>query len=526
MPIDSEDQNMSDTTTAADVTGTLSRLQLAQRRSGTPARLPSDESLLVAVRDLDPEDPEKNIWTFYRGDKYQQKQVDDGKPKKTAKEMDNLTDASPLLLYNNNYYTKNGLWHAIKHPNDSVWKNMDWKEQNNYKDKTFIDKTTAAGLTGERDNELIEIGRKDKKNGKGETVIGKDGKPETAPVFRLEGEAQKYETAAGTRKRDVAAKNPIAAGEQLPDCLPPLDPSGITKGFSRLPGDEYTGLTPYDLEADTGGTWRLKSILHGYQTIEHIDRTLGPDAAANRFADYAGDFRGYNKDTDTAYIKIGSEYFPVKEVIAEAPDHPAAKAARGKPSQDGLDHRMIFRMPEGNTFASAEWVAKNDRPYFDGVCKDHGINPKWGDFTPQWGTTQAKYNLHARVLIEREGILSEVVKEEDGRVKVGEGYIPEGKTVLETYQANKIFFDGDSKRGQRKTTFTSLTQTLNRGSQEKNQGKALDVPDEVAEILLHNSKESVDLVDLSEPQLPPGASRYNDRNDRIRGASAGLGGIG
>ncbi|MGY3116082.1 hypothetical protein ACVWXQ_000017 [Bradyrhizobium sp. S3.14.4] len=80
---------------------------------------------------------------------------------------------------------------------------------------------------------------------------------------------------------------------------------GVMKGLSRLPDDGYEECTASDLEMKLGGDVWLKSKLHGYQTIDFIERTLGPNQATHRLRDYVGESRGYNQDTHSAYRGVG-----------------------------------------------------------------------------------------------------------------------------------------------------------------------------------------------------------------------------
>ncbi|WP_314963910.1 hypothetical protein [Bradyrhizobium cosmicum] len=165
-----------------------------------------------------------------------------------------------------------------------------------YKNSEFRKITTSLGLTAERDNDLFPVDK----------VVFKDGKPEILPTFKLDGKAQIYETPAGNRRREVAHKNPHTSGEQAPDIMVRMK-GGVMKGLSRLPDDGYEKCTAWELEADLGGDVWLKSKLHGYQTIDFIERTFGPNQATHRLGDYVGESRGYNQDTHSAYRGVGKQ---------------------------------------------------------------------------------------------------------------------------------------------------------------------------------------------------------------------------
>lgn len=492
----------------------MEKLKLAAGRHAKAARLPSDETMLIGVRDIKlkqygipvvpvdrdaaEDNPERNVYTFFKGTEFQAlKGIGDKTPKEIDKEL-------VYIRYNDNYYTKNGLWHAIKAPDGQ-------QTTKDYKDYEFRKITTSLGLTAERDNELYQNGEAVKKDQNGKTVF-KDGKPEKVPVYKLEGEEQIYKTPAGDRRRDFAHKNPYTSGEQAPDILH-RRPDGKIKGFSRLPNDDYEQVTPWELEADLGGQIWLKSKLHGYQTIDYIERTMGVNHATYRLGDYVGEDRGYNRNTHSAYVKIDKMYFPINEVIKELPTtDPAAMAVKGIPSMDAMEHRMIIRMPEGNTFAPPDFVANQYPKYFKEVCSEHGINPQWGKFKPGWDKMLDKYASDSRVLVEVDGSLIE-----GDSIELGDGV-----SIMETYTPDKIFYadDGRTKRGgiYTKPTFTSLAQTLQRSTQQKNEGKQLDVPNCVTESLLRRRGPDLgEVMDMASPQPPPG-SRYDARNDRIRDA--------
>ncbi|WP_292627180.1 hypothetical protein [Mesorhizobium sp.] len=491
----------------------LAALKLATRLRAKAARLPSDESMLIGVQDVklakygihvvpvDPEasedDPEKNVYTFFKGTEFQ---ALNGIGGKTAKEIDNEL---VYIRYNDNYYTKNGLWRAITAP-DGRYTTKD------YKDYEFRNITTSLGLTAERDNELYQSGEGIKKDQNGKTVF-KDGRPEKVPVYKLEGEEQIYKTPAGNRRRDFAHKNPYTSGEQAPDILHRRT-DGKIKGFSRLPNDDYEQFTAWELEAELGGQIWLKSKLHGYQTIDCIESTLGEDQATYRLRDYVGENRGYNRNTHRAYVKIDTTYFPISEVVKELPTDPAARAVQQNPSMDAMEHRMIIRMPEGNTFATADFVASRYPEYFNEVCNECGINPQWGKFKPDWDRMLDKYASDSRVLVEVDGSLIEGDSIE----------LPDGSSIMETYNPDKIFYadDGKTNRGgiYTKPSFTSLAHTLQRSTQQKNEGKQVDIPNCVTDSLLRRrGPDFGEVIDMASPQPPPG-SRYEARHDRIRDA--------
>ncbi|WP_192900590.1 MULTISPECIES: hypothetical protein [Mesorhizobium] len=489
----------------------LAKLKLAVGRRTKAASLPSDESMMIGVQDIklkkygipvvpvDPQgsedDPERNVYTFFKGSEFQ---ALEGVGNKTPKEMDNEL---VYIRYNENYYTKNSLWHALKAPDGQ-------QTTKDYKDYEFRSITTALGLTAERDNELYQGGEGVKKDKNGKTVF-KDGKPEKVPVYKLEGEGQIYKTPAGDRRRDFAHKNPYTSGEQAPDILH-RRPDGKIKGFSRLPNDGYEQVTAWDLEAELGGQIWLKSKLHGYQTIDYIESTLGANHATYRLRDYVGEDRGYNRNTHSAYVKIDTMYFPISEVVKELPTDRAAMAVQENPSMDAMDHRMIIRMPEGNTFATPDFVASRYPEYFKEVCNEHGINPQWGKFKPDWDKMLDKYASDPRVLVEVDGSLVEGDSIE----------LPDGASILDTYAPDRIFYadDGKTNRGgiYTRPSFTSLAQTLQRSTQQKNEGKQLDVPNSVTESLLRRRGPDLgEVIDMASPQPPP-SSRYDARNDRIR----------
>ncbi|MEI8703363.1 MULTISPECIES: VirE2 family protein [unclassified Mesorhizobium] len=484
----------------------LEKLNLAARRPRKAASLPSDESMMIGIQDIKlkesgmfvvpvdskatKDDPKKNAYTFFKGTEFQALK---GLGNKTSKEIDNEL---VYIRYNDNYYTKNGLWHAIKAPDGQ-------QTTKDYKDYEFRRITTSLGLTAERDNDLYETGKGVKKDRDGRTVF-KDGKPEKVTVYNLEGERQIYKTPAGDRRRGVAHKNPYTSGEQAPDILH-RSPDGKMKGFSRLPNDDYQKSTARELETALGGKIWLKSKLHGYQTIDYIERTLGEKQATHRLRDYVGEERGYNRDTHSAYVKIGTKYFPINEVLENLPTDPAAMAVKENPSMDAMEHRMIIRMPEGNTFAGPGFVAGLYSEYFKDVCDKHGINPEWGKFKPDWDKMLDKYASDSRVLVEVDGALVEGNSVE----------LPDGESILDIYAAERIFYADDAKTDRggiyTKPSFTSLAQTLQRADQQKNEGKQLNVPDSVTEILLRSRGPGLgEVIDVASPQLPPG-SRYDDR---------------
>ncbi|RZN13695.1 hypothetical protein CWO90_44400 [Bradyrhizobium sp. Leo121] len=490
----------------------LAALQLRVNRRTDAAKLPSTDDLLIAVKDTTLrehglsivllnsngfEDPlEKNVYTFFTGADFQ------ALPKlgnKTAKQMD---EELIYIEYAGNYYTKNGLWNAITAADGQ-------KTTIEYKNSEFRKLTTALGLTAERDNDLFPAGETKKRDNDGKIVL-KGGKPEIVPTFKLDGEEQRYKTPAGYRRREVAHTNPHTSGEQAPDIMLRMK-SGVMKGFSRLPDDGYHECTARKLEASLGGTIWLKSKLHGYQTIDFIERTLGENQATHRLRDYVGESRGYNQDTHTAYVKIDTTYFPIKEVVDLLPDDVAVQAVQGPPSMDAMDHRIIVRMPEGNTFVTPDFLSKKHPEYFREVCKEHGINPQWGTFKPNalWNKMLDKYASHDRVLVEVDGTLVEGHSIE----------LPDGKSIMDTYPPEKIFYAQDGKASgvsYTKPSFTSLAQTMQRAGQEKNKGEKMDLPNSVTEQLLsRQGGESGGTSDTSRPQRPP-SDRYDDRNDRIR----------
>ncbi|WP_157386098.1 hypothetical protein [Sinorhizobium medicae] len=108
----------------------LSMLKLAAERPGKAARLPSDESMLIGVQDFElkrsgitvvpvggdaPEDDRAKIaYTFFKGTEFQAlNQVGNKTPKELDREL-------VYIMYDGNYYTKNGLWHAIKAPDGQL----------------------------------------------------------------------------------------------------------------------------------------------------------------------------------------------------------------------------------------------------------------------------------------------------------------------------------------------------------------------------------------------------------------------
>ncbi|MCP3477835.1 hypothetical protein NLM33_47975 (plasmid) [Bradyrhizobium sp. CCGUVB1N3] len=489
-------------------------LKLSAARRTVAARLPSNDDLLIAVADttlrangiqtvpLNSEDSEnrsrkKNVHTFFTGADFQ------ALPKlgnKTAKQMD---EQLIYIKYEGNYYTKNTLWNAIKVPHNE-------KHKIDYKNAEFRKLTTSLGLTAERDNRLFESGKTEKRDKDGKIVL-KDGKPEIIPTYKLDGEAQLYNTPAGKRRRAFAHQDPHTSGEQAPDIMLRMK-NGVMKGFSRLPDDAYQECTAWDLEAALDGVVWLKSTLHGYQTIDFIERTLGPEQATHRLRDYVGESRGYNQDTHSAYVKIDTIYFPIKEVVQLMPGDEAVQAVQGPPSMEAMDHRMIIRMPEGNTFVTPDFLAGRFPEYFQEVCKEHGINPQWGTFKPDWNKMLDKYASHDRVLVEVDAALVE-----GHSIKLSKG-----ESIMETYAAKQIFYaDDGSARGvtYTKPSFTSLALTLQRADQEKNKGTTLDVPASVTERLLSGrGTEAGSSSNTSKPQPPP-SSRYEDRNDRLRDIS-------
>ncbi|UGA48975.1 hypothetical protein J4G48_0049845 (plasmid) [Bradyrhizobium barranii subsp. apii] len=108
-----------------DVSKRLAALLRASGRN-TAARLASNDDLLIAVKDttlkengipIEPlnsdgsADPaEKNVYTFSAGANFQALAK---LGNKTAKQMDGEL---VYIRYEGNYYTKNGLWNAIKAP--------------------------------------------------------------------------------------------------------------------------------------------------------------------------------------------------------------------------------------------------------------------------------------------------------------------------------------------------------------------------------------------------------------------------
>ncbi|UGA48996.1 hypothetical protein HU230_0042390 (plasmid) [Bradyrhizobium quebecense] len=514
-----DDENMSEVVNVVnhpdDSAKRLEALRLSAARRTSAARLPSNDDLLIAVEDtklaangiktvpLNSEDSEdrskrKNVHTFFTGADFQALAK---LGNKTAKQMD---EELIYIKYEGNYYTKNGLWNAIKVPDGH-------KTTTEYKNSEFRKITVALGLTAERDNDLFQAGETKRRDKDGKIVL-KDGKPEIVPFFKLDGEAQLYKTPAGNRRRAVAHKNPHTSGEQAPDIMLRMK-NGVMKGFSRLPDDQYSGCTAWELEADLDGDIWLKSKFHGYQTIDFIERTLGPNQATHRLRDYVGETRGYNQDTHTAYVKIDTAYFPIKEVVELLPNDAAAQAVQGPPSIEAMDHRIIMRMPEGNTFVTPDFLGDPKRfpEYFQEVCKEHGINPQWGTFKPNWDKMLDKYASHDRVLVEVDGTLVEGHSIE----------LPKGKSITDMYDSGKIFYADDGKaRGvsYTKPSFTSLAQTLQRAEQEKNKGKTLDIPTSVTERLLALQGGESGSSNTSAPQRPP-SSRYEDRNERLRDTS-------
>ncbi|MGY3116098.1 hypothetical protein ACVWXQ_000033 [Bradyrhizobium sp. S3.14.4] len=481
----------------------LAALELRASRRTDAAKLPSNDDLLIAVKDTTLREngipvvplnsdrskdlPAKNVYTFFAGAAFQ---ALSRLGNKTVKQMD---EELVYIRYGDNYYTKNGLWTAIKAPDGQ-------KTTVEYKNSEFRKITTSLGLTAERDNDLFQVDK----------VVFKDGKREIVPTFKLDGEAQIYETPAGNRRREVAHKNPHTSGEQAPDIMVRMK-GGVMKGLSRLPDDGYEECTASDLEMKLGGDVWLKSKLHGYQTIDFIERTLGPNQATHRLRDYVGESRGYNQDTHSAYVKIDTTYFPIKDVVGNLPDDAAVQAVQGSPSMDAMDHRIIIRMPEGNTFVTPDFLGGPTRfpKYFQEVCEEHGINPQWGTFKPNWDKMLDKYASHDRVLVAVDETLVEGHSIE----------LPKGKSIIDMYTPEEIFYADDGEaRGvsYTKPSFTSLAQTLQRAHQERNKDKALDLPTSVTDRLLSRQEaESGNTSDMSKPQRPPG-SRYDDRNDRSR----------
>ncbi|CAK11553.1 VirE2 family protein [Rhizobium johnstonii] len=494
----------------------LSRLKVVASRPPKAARLPSNEIMLIGVQDIElkrlgipvvpvgrdasEDDPAKNAYTFFKGTEFQ---ALNGVGNKTPKELDHEL---VYIMYHGNYYTKNGLWHAIKAPDGQ-------QTTKDYKDYEFRTITTSLGLTAERDNRLYQNGEAVKKDQNGKTVF-KDGKPEKVPLYRLDGEKQIYKTPAGDRRREFAHRDYHTSGEQAPDILHRRS-DGKIKGFSRLPNDGYETVSAWEMEADLGGQVWLKSKLHGYQTIDYIESTQGTDQATYRLRDYVGEDRGYNGNTHSAYVKIDTTYFPINEVVEGLPDDPAAKAVQGKPSMDAMEHRMIIRMPEGNTFATPDFVASHHPEYFKSVCNEHQINQQWGKFKPDWNKMLDKYASDSRVLVEVDGTL----------VNAGSIELKDRASIVDTYASDRIFYadDGKTDRGgiYTKPSFTSLAQTLQRATQQKNEGKRLDIPNCVTDILIGRSGPHLgDVIDVASPQPPPTAdSRYDARHNRIRDAA-------
>lgn len=491
----------------------LSMLKLAAERPGKAARLPSDESMLIGVQDFElkrsgitvvpvggdaPEDDRaKNAYTFFKGTEFQAlNQVGNKTPKELDREL-------VYIMYDGNYYTKNGLWHAIKAPDGQL-------TTKDYKNYEFRNITTSLGLTAERDNRLYQTGEAVKRDQNGKTVF-KDGKPETVPEYRLDGEKQIYKTPAGDRRREFAHMDPYTSGEQAPDILYRRR-DGKVKGFSRLPNDGYETVSAREMEDDLGGQVWLKSKLHGYQTIDYIESTQGKYQATYRLRDYVGEDRSYNRNTHSAYVKIDTTYFPISEVVKELPGDAAAKAVQGKPSMDAMEHRIIIRMPEGNTFATPDFVASRHPEYFKSVCNEHRINQQWGEFKPDWNKMLDKYASDSRVLVEVNGTL----------VDAGSVELKDRASIVDTYASDRIFYadDGKTDRGgiYTKPSFTSLAQTLQRATQQKNEGKQLDIPNCVTDTLIGRGGPDLDGdIDVASPQPPPTPDRrYDQRHDRIR----------
>lgn len=507
------DENMGDG--VDDSAKRLAALQLSIARRPGAARLPSSDDLLIAVEDTkliangvktvplnsnDSEDrsKKKNVHTFFTGADFQ------ALPKlgnRTAKQLD---EQLIYIKYEGNYYTKNGLWGAIKVPDNE-------KDKIGYRNAELRKITASLGLTAERDNRLFESGKTEKRDKDGKLVL-KDGKPEIVATYKLDGEAELYNTPAGKRRRGVAHQDPHTSGEQAPDIMLRMK-NGVMKGFSRLPDDAYQESTARELEGNLGGVVWLKSKFHNYQTIDSIERTLGPGQATHRLRDYVGESRGYNQDTYSAYVKIDTTYFPIKEVVEVWPDDPASQAVQGPPSMDAMEHRIIVRMPEGNTFVTPALLGERFPEYFQEVCNEHRINPKWGTFKPAWDKVLNKYASHDRVLVEVDGTLVE-----GHSIK-----LPKDKSIMDMYAAKKIFYadDGKARSGNynfAKPSFTSLAQTQQRAEQEKNKGKTLDVPASVTERLWSRRGTESGSCDTSKPQRPP-SSRYEDQNDRSREVS-------
>ncbi|MGX5806056.1 VirE2 family protein [Bradyrhizobium sp. Arg314] len=445
--------------------------RMERHRNKPPAKLPNDDSLLVAIRDPVDEDrnPHGTRWTFLRGADFQRQHGP-----KTPEDVDREL---VYIKYNGNYHTKSGLWNAIKDP-------LSDETTLEYKDREFRRIAVRLGITAERTRDLYPSGTK--------IVTDERGKKTEKPNYALKGQDQFYNTPAGPRRRAVAYRDSHVNGELAPDCMVHMH-DGTIRGFSRLPEDGFEGVSLEALEKERGKLW-LKSLHHVYQTPDYIDRTQGKGAALNRFADYAGENRAHNKNTDTAYVKIHDTYFPVKEVLNTYPDDIVSKAIKRGPT---LDERMLIRMPTGNTFVSPNWAYEMHPDYFKAVCEDHGINPEWGKFKPKWHDRLNKYALHSRVLIE-----------EDGNLVEEASVMPENKAVLDEYPPERIFYEGDTKNGDRTGTFTSLAETHRQATSERNDGKDLSIPDEVTDILVL-SRERRESTSMSQP--PP---RYDERSER------------
>ncbi|MEI9425828.1 VirE2 family protein [Mesorhizobium sp. Cs1299R1N1] len=468
---DGEDKSPgSEVNKITELAGNMRLAERMKRHQNKPAaKLPSDDRLLVAS--ADPIDSVKNPkgtrWTFLNGSEFQKEYGP-----KTPEEMDREL---VYIKYNDSYHTKSGLWNAIKDPN-SVQTTL------TYKDREFRRIAVSCGLTAERSRDLYQSGTK--------SVTDEKGKKSQKPNYALKGQNQLYDTNAGPRKRAVAYKDAYVNGESAPDCMLRL-PNGLITGFSRLPGDGLTGFSPEQVEGKLGGKLLLKSLNHGYQTLDYINRTQGRDAALHRFADYLEENRAHNKNTDTAYVKIDDTYFPVKQVLSSYPDDRVSKTIGG--SRPTLDERILIRMPTGNTFATPDWVAESHPDYFKGVCKAHGINEEWGRFKPKWNERLDKHASHSRVLIE-----------EDGNLVEDASLVPKEKSVLDVYPPNRIFYEGDSKYGDRTGNFTSLAESYRRATSERNDRSELNIPKDVTDILLHARERFERFERGGSSQPPPG----------------------
>ncbi|MGZ2454346.1 hypothetical protein ACVIRO_007163 [Rhizobium ruizarguesonis] len=133
---------------AEDVAQRLLKLSLAASQRSKAARLPSDDGMLIGVQDIElkrrgitvvpvgreasEDDRANNAYTFFKGREFQ---ALDGVGNKTAKELDREL---VYIKYDGNYYTKHGLWHAIKAPDGQ-------QTTKDYRNHEFRTITTSLG---------------------------------------------------------------------------------------------------------------------------------------------------------------------------------------------------------------------------------------------------------------------------------------------------------------------------------------------------------------------------------------------